>query len=177
MAEVSGVPCASCSSGTTNQFQNVGRLESQGIQAEAQWTPKGYRFLANYTWTDPKDPDKDQRVGDIASHRANLLGSTSLFGDRLDAELRVNGVWGRKTGKGTTVSNNPYSQIDDYVIAAAALTYRNLFLPGFDLQLSVENLLDTEYWDPSLRNPSGFPIAAEIPQPGRTFFLRLRVTR
>jgi len=36
-------------------------------------------------------------------------------------------------------------------------------VPGIDLQLSVENLFDTLYYDPSLRNPSGFPIAARSP--------------
>jgi outer membrane receptor protein involved in Fe transport len=59
---------------------------------------------------------------------------------------------------------------------SAAFTYRRL-VPGVDVQFSVENLFNQDYWDPSLRNPSGFPIAARIPQPGTTAFLRLRVTR
>ena len=175
--EVSGVPCTQipgCT--TTNQFRNVGRLEIKGLQADARWTPGNYRFQANYTFTNPRDPDRDQRVGDIASHRLNFLGGTGWFADRLDAELRVNGVLGRKTGAGTTVSQNPFPRIADYFIVSTAFTYRRL-VPGVDVQFSVENLFNQDYWDPSLRNPSGFPIAARLPQPGTTAFLRLRVTR
>ena len=158
---MSGIPCSQipgCT--TTNQFRNVGRLEIKGLQADARWTPASYRFQANYTFTSPRDPDRDQRVGDIASHRLNFLGGTRLFGDRLDTELRVNGVLGRKTGAGTTVNNNPFPKIADYFIVSAAFTYRRL-VPGVDLQFAVENLFNQDYWDPSLRNPSGFPIAAQ----------------
>ena len=72
---------------------------------------------------------------------------------------------------------SPFTKIDDYLIAGGAVTYRNLLVPGLDLQLSCENVFDSTWYEPSLRNPSGFPIAARIPQPGRTFFLRLRMTR
>ena len=80
------------------------------------------------------------------------------------------------TGAATTVSNNPFPKIADYFIVSTAFTYRRL-VPGVDLQLSIENLLNQDYWDPSLRNPSGFPIAAQMHQPGATAFLRFRVTR
>jgi outer membrane receptor protein involved in Fe transport len=176
--EVSGVRCPptlACT--TTNQFQNVGALEILGAQVEGQWSPGRYRIVGSYTFADPQDTVRDLRVGDIADHRFGLSASARLFGDRLDANLRLNAAVGRKTGKGTTVTASPYTKIDDYVIAGGAATYRNLFLPGLDLQLSVENLLDTDWYEPSLRNPSGFPIAAQMPQPGRTFFLRLRMTR
>ena len=175
--EVSGIPCTEipgCT--TTNQFRNVGRLAIKGLQADAHWSPGAFRVQGNYTFTSPEDPDRDQRVGDIASHRLNVLGGTRFFNDRLDAELRMNGVFGRKTGAGTTVGNNPFTKIPDFAILSAALTYRRL-VPGVDVQFSIENLLNQDYWDPSLRNPSGFPIAARIPQPGTTAFLRLRVTR
>ena len=175
--EVSGISCTQipgCT--TTNQFRNVGKLAIKGFQADGRWTPASYRIQGNYTFTSPRDPDRDQRIGDIASHRINLLGGTRFFTDRLDAELRFNGVLGRKTGAGTTVSANPFPKIANYGIVSGALTYRRLF-PGADIQLSVENLFNQDYWDPSLRNPSGFPIAAQIPQPGTTAFLRLRYTR
>jgi outer membrane receptor protein involved in Fe transport len=174
--EVSGVPCPdylSCT--TTNQFQNVGKLDIQGIQAEAKWTPGTYEVLGNYTYADPFNPDRDLRVGDIASHRVNMLGSTT-YRDKLDLSLRLNWVMGRKTGKNTTVNRNPFDKIDDYAVVHLAVSYRRI-LPGLDLQFVINNLFDSEYWDPSLRNPSGFPIAARIPQPVRTYFLSLKVSR
>jgi outer membrane receptor protein involved in Fe transport len=160
----------------TNQFQNVGRLQLSGLQAEAKWTVSGWRLDGNYTFAHPSDPDRKQRVGDIASHRVNLLAGTSFLDERLDADVHMNSVFGRRTGKGTTVDANPFTEIPNYAIVGATLTYRRLF-SGIDLQFSVENLFDTEYWDPSLRNPSGFPIAARIEQPGTTAFLRFRVFR
>ena len=178
--EVFGLPCpagATCPTGTTSQFQNVGALEILGAQLEGQWSPGRYRFVGTYTYEDPEDTVRDLRVGDIADHRFGLSGTARLFADRIDANLRLNAAVGRKTGKGTTVTASPLTKIDDYLIAGGAVTYRSLFVPGLDLQLSVENLLGSTWYEPSLRNPSGFPIAAQVPQPGRTFFLRLRMTR
>ncbi len=178
--EVFGLPCpagATCPTGTTSQFQNVGALEILGAQLEGQWSPGRYRFVGTWTYVDPQDTNRDLRVGDIADHRFGLSASARLLGDRLDTNVRLNAAVGRKTGRGTTVTASPFTKIDDYLIAGAAATYRNLLVPGLDLQLSVENLFDSTWYEPSLRNPSGFPIAARIPQPGRTFFLRLRMTR
>ena len=178
--EVFGLPCpagATCPTGTTSQFQNVGALEILGAQLEGQWNPGRYRFVGTWTYADPQDTIRDLRVGDIADHRFGLSATARLFQDRLDANLRLNAAVGRKTGKGTTVTASPYTKIDDYVVAGGAVTYRNLLVPGLDLMLSVENLFDSTWYEPSLRNPSGFPIAAQVPQPERTFFLRLRMTR
>jgi outer membrane receptor protein involved in Fe transport len=175
VVEVSGVPCPpTLGCQTTNQFQNAGRLQIEGLQGEASWTPAPFRLAGNYTWAHPRDPDKDLRVGDIASHRVNLQGGWSR--GPIDVEMRLNWVLGRVTGKGTTVDRNPYTEIPDYAVLGGAVTYRRL-VPGVDLQLSVENLFDSLYYDPSLRNPSGFPIAARIPQPGRTVYLQLRAAR
>jgi outer membrane receptor for ferrienterochelin and colicins len=174
--EVSGVPCPEdldCT--TTNQFQNVGKLDIQGVQAEAKWTPGPYELLGNYTYSDPFDPDRGVRVGDIASHRLNVLGGTT-YRDRLDLSLRLNCVVGRKTGQGTTVDRNPFDKIGNYAVVHFTASYRSI-LPGLDLQFAINNLFDSEYFDPSLRNPSGFPIAARIPQPVRIFFVSLRVSR
>ncbi|MGD8897256.1 MAG: TonB-dependent receptor, partial [Acidobacteriota bacterium] len=173
--EVSGVPCPEeldCE--TTNQFQNVGSLDISGVLAQARWTPGRYDLWANYTYTDPFNPDKGVRVGDIASHRFNLVGTATLV-ENLEIGLRLNWVLGRYTGEKTTVDRNPYDKIDDYAALHLTAAYR---LPwGLDVQLAVNNILDTEYFDPALRNPSGFPIAARVPQPGRIFFLQLRARR
>jgi outer membrane receptor protein involved in Fe transport len=173
--EVSGVPCPEdlgCE--TTNQFQNAGRLDISGLLAQARWTPGRYDIWANYTYTDPFDPDRSVRVGDIASHRVNAVGSATFI-EKLDVSLRLNWVLGRETGENTTVNRNPFDKIDDYAALHFAARYR---LPwGLDVQFSINNFLDTEYFDPSLRNPSGFPIAARIPQPGRIYFIQLRASR
>ena len=176
VAEVSGVPCPpSLGCTTTNQFQNFGSMDMRGLMGEAHWTPPFVKLTGNYTYAHPYDSDRDLRVGDIASHRVNLLASRTFL-RKLDLDLRLNWVMGRVTGRGTTVDRNPYTKIDNYAVVNGAVTYRGL-LPGVDLQLVVNNVFDSLYYDPSMRNPSGFPIAARIPQPPRTLYLRLRASR
>ncbi len=178
------VPCPpDVCEGTTGQFQNVGTLEIKGVQAEAQWTPGAYRLGANYTFTDPFNPDYQSigneepgaRIGEIASHRFNLLASALYFG-HLEPSLRLNWVMDRETGPGTTVDLSPYSEIDDYFLVNGAVTYRDI-LPGLDLQLAVENIADTEWYSPGIRNYPPFIVAPQVTQPGRAYFLRLRVAR
>ena len=167
--EVFGLPCpagATCPTGTTSQFQNVGALEILGAQLEGQWSPGRYRFVGTYTYDDPQDTVRNLRVGDIADHRFGLSGTARLFEDRIDANLRLNAAVGRKTGKGTTVTASPYTKIDDYVIAGGAVTYRNLLVPGLDLQLSVENLLGTDLVRAVAAQPERLPDRRADPAAG-----------
>ena len=46
-----------------------------------------------------------------------------------------------------------------------------------DFQIEINNLFDTEHFDPGIRNPNDTVVAAQIPQPGRSLFLRLRMTQ
>lgn len=177
--------------GTTGQFQNLGELRIRGLQAVADWQLGPWDLYANYTYTDPVNTTPldargdplvvdgrrvdELRIGDIPEHQVNL-GLTRRLRERLDVHLRGNYVGDRPTGRGTTVPTNPFSEIGDYFAAHTALTYRDLFAPGLDLQLLVENLFDGQYYHPGVRQ-AGADFAARIPQPGRSAFLRLALRR
>lgn len=169
------VACDDCSTPTTGQFRNVGSLQVRGLQLSGTLALKGMDLFANYTYTDPKDPDLDLRVGDIASHRLNLGLYTSLT-SQVFLDLRGNYVGVRRTGPGTTVGGNPLGDVPASFVAHATLTYRDL-LPGVGLQLIVKNLFDRDYSDPGIRAADGSFFAARIPQPGRAIFLRLLIPR
>lgn len=171
-------------------FDNLGRLRIRGFQANARtrWGDRRqgglYELFGSYSYTDPVnlDPtdelgnpiDGTQRVGDIASHRLNL-GVDMQWGKALGANLRANWVDARPTGEGTTVAENPLSEVDGYLVANAALRY-NGFPDGGQWQLVIRNLFDTEYEHPGVQR-AGQGFAPLLPQPGRTFLFRFRYKR
>lgn len=171
---VPGVPCGPpvCTPPrTTSQFQAVGALRIRGLQAQAEGRWGDLRAYASYTYTDPFNTGQDVPIGDIARHKLNSSLTTPV-GRRLRFHLRGNYVGTKRTGAGTDVASNPLRRIDSYVVADTALTYEDL-LPGWSLQLAVDNLFDESYRDPGVRAADGVLFASAIPQPGRAVYLRL----
>ena len=182
-----GAPPA-CFAGT--QLHNAGEGEIRGAQAQFRYQRGNRELFGNYTFTDPEQtvqgnlagdafldsPGQDTerlRFGDIASHRLNL-GIDVFWRPNLSSDLRVNYVGPRKTGIGTTVPTNPFSEIDSYTVANAALTYRLPFggnFAGSTVQLVVDNLFDAAVYHPGVQQ-AGVGFAARLPQPGRRIYLR-----
>lgn len=162
---------------TTGQNVSAGALETLGIQSTLRYSSNGYDLWANYTYTDPRSTPVDRdgnelaevRVGDIADHRFNL-GGNAKFGDHLNFNLRLNWVGDRETGEGTSVSGSRFDVIDSYTVVNGAFSYKQI-LPGLDLQLIINNLLDEEYYHPGVRSAGG-GFASRAPQNARAVFLR-----
>ncbi len=182
--------CAEPECGASRSVTNVnaGTGESRGIQGTVSWKYKNSTLTGNYTYSDPFtrdprgfngepliDPEGNPiarlRTGDIADHQVNLHFGTRLW-KKIDLNLRANYVGPKRTGSGTTVSWNPYSEFDSYFVANAALTYKNLW-SGLSLQLAVNNLFDEEYYHPGIGTADGVYRAARIPQQGRGIYVRL----
>jgi outer membrane receptor protein involved in Fe transport len=169
--------------GTTTQFQNLGRRRVRGVQGEAAYELGRVEIYGNFTLTQPFDLDpKDAsgqplldadgrrielRVGDIAGHQANL-GGNLRWGKKLNVNLRINYVGPRPTGPGTTVPTN-HSSIGSYVTGHLTLTWNDV-VPGASLRLLINNIANRQYYDPGVRE-AGLTFAARVPQPGRAFFL------
>ncbi len=164
--------------GTTSQNQAIGQLQIQGVQANLNWTKNNYRFYFNYTYCDPRNTkivegelsDEEERVGDIASHRANA-GVNARYFNRLNINLRANYVGVRPSGEGTSVSANPHGDFEAFFLLNASIRIENL-LKGFHLQLGCNNMLDLEYSDPGMRTADGVGYTAEIPQKRINFMLK-----
>ncbi len=164
----------------TAGFENLSNLRIRGLQASALWKRGDLEIFGNYTYTDPTGTISSEldsaspetgRIGDVARHRLNL-GAHLRLGKQFALNLRANYVSSRKTGAGTTVPNNPFDEIDTYLVVNGALTYRGpRLLPGASWQLIVRNLFDEEYYHPGVQLASS-GLAARLPQPGRSVYLR-----
>ncbi|WP_185154504.1 TonB-dependent siderophore receptor [Fulvivirga sp. M361] len=174
--------------GSTGQNQNIGEREVFGLQSAFSYQLGSSHLLhcdlyANYNYTQPWDYKLDRakkrinssktKVGDISSHRFNL-GINALFSQKINLNLRMNYVGARKVGEGTTVPHNPQEndQFDAYMVLNGAITYRKL-LPGLDVQLVVNNLLDKEYFHPGIRSADGITQAFRTPQKGINYLITL----
>lgn len=170
----------------TGQNQALGEAKIYGINAYAMWNIKNINFYANYTFTqpftlDPQDSDgkilvdslgneiHELRIGDIANHRANF-GFNYLFKDVLNFNLRTNYVGKRITGENTTVSTNS-DVFNPYFILFSTISFtpKNT---GVTLQLTANNILNTEYFAPGLDQATG-ALASSLIQNGRNIYVSL----
>ncbi|NOZ48341.1 MAG: TonB-dependent receptor [Chlorobi bacterium] len=156
----------------TTQHQSTGSLVIQGFQTDMKAKFGNYSSYINYTFTNPQNTGRDTlvRIGDIASHKLNFGINAVLF-DNLNVNARFNYMGKRKTGKNTTIKNNPLDYIDPYFIANMAITYR--FISSVKLQLSVNNLFNSEYFHPGVRSANGSYYAAKMPQNERNFMIKI----
>ncbi len=163
---------------TTTRFVGKEEAKSKGIQLNSKYTHKNTEWYANYTFTYAEAKlmqDQENvswvKVGDIAPHQINLGVNHTFLRNRLHANLRMNYVATKPTGKNTSVSASPLSEIKAYAIFHTALTYD--LTKGLALQGIIENLTDREYWHPGVRNASRTPYAPRIPQYRRSFYLKI----
>ncbi|MCP4663249.1 MAG: TonB-dependent receptor, partial [bacterium] len=192
VADCIGLPdIYGCKPGESGQFQNFGSLKIRGLQVDGKLKYDNFSIFedfvifGNYTYTDPidevfKDADEvdqfNQRIADIATHQFNL-GVNASWREKLNANLRVNYVGARKTGEGTDLPGNELEggQVDSYVVVNASVSWQDL-LPHTRLQVTVNNLLDEEYFHPGIRDADGTKRPQQFPQPGRSVFLGLKVS-
>ncbi|MCF8369984.1 MAG: TonB-dependent receptor [Bacteroidales bacterium] len=163
---------------TTGQNQAIGALKIQGLQSNFSAKIDNYTLYANFTYTDPQNnilengelTNTYQRIGDIASIRSNLGVNASYF-DHLNVNFRMNYAGKRPVGSNTTVSANP-GNFPATFLFNSAIMYKEI-LPGFSVQLIVNNLFDLEYSDPGIRSADGKVYSYRTPQRGRNFLIQL----
>lgn len=161
---------------TTTQLQPVGEYKISGIQSQVNYKYENYLFTANYSFTDAINTKTEtglstnERIGDIAYHRVNFIVNAIYF-DNLNINFKINYVGERKTGAQTTIKSNPLNKIDPYTVLSSTITYKNI-LPGMDIQLYLNNILNTKYYHPGLRAADGFEYVARVPQNEFNFMLK-----
>jgi outer membrane receptor for ferrienterochelin and colicins len=144
----------------TQQFQGIGRRRIWGFQGEGSYRSAKLNIWWNFTYTNPYDEDAKLRISDIADFMTNA-GVDYQLTPRLSLYLAGNYVSARKTGAGTAGSNNPSQRFDPFLVLKSNLTYHNL-LNGLSLQLSVNNLLNKEYFVPGIREADNFTYASRF---------------
>ncbi len=148
-----------------------------GVQTGMRYQWNRFLLQVNYSWCLPKQhtfgSDKIEtgklRIGDIASHRLNLSFDTKVS-KKVHINFRLNYSGQRKTGPNTTVASN-LAEFPAVALLSTTITYTHL-LPGLNIQLKANNLLDTKYSHPGIYSADGSYFSSCIPQPGRAIWLR-----
>ena len=169
---VNEVPFAIPSNPNATQFQNTGERNIYGAQANVNYKDKQLRLYLNYTFTNPTDTDssgEELRIADIASHQLNF-GGNYKFNNGLNINLRTNFMGDRVVGPGTTVPANT-ATFEPYYLLNATISYK-LFKEKINIQYTVNNILDHQYYSPGIRSTESW-YTKQIPQFGRNMHLRL----
>ena len=143
-------------------YENLDRVVAQGFETElrALWEA-GLQLRASYSFSSARDESTDEKIANAPAHLAKLNASVPVWRNRLFAAAEIQAMSDRNALDGNRVSG--------FWIANASLLSREL-LPGLELSLSVYNLFDRRYSDPT--SPDFLQRA--IPQDGRS--LRVKAT-
>jgi outer membrane receptor for ferrienterochelin and colicins len=156
---------------STNQFTPIGKQQIWGIQGEGSYKTDRLSLWGNFTVTNPKDLENGLRISDIAEFMFNMGGNYQPT-RKITINLSANYVGARRTGAGTSGSNNPITRFDPYLIFDTALTYNDA-LKGVSVQLLVNNITNTQYFVPGIREADGTTFASRFPQERRYISLGL----
>ncbi|MBU1821316.1 MAG: TonB-dependent receptor, partial [Bacteroidetes bacterium] len=156
---------------STNQFTPIGKQQIWGIQGEGSYKTDRLSLWGNFTVTNPKDLENGLRISDIAEFMFNMGGNYQPT-RKININLSANYVGARRTGVGTSGSKNPITRFAPYLIFDTALTYKDA-LKGVSVQLLVNNITNTQYFVPGIREADGFTFASRFPQERRYISLGL----
>ena len=146
-----------------------------GLQGEGSYRTTRLTAWVNASYTVPMDVDSAKRISDIADFTVNA-GADYQVWKQLHVYLSGNLVGPRETGRGTVGSFNPQQRFPAYCIFNANLTYPEVWVRGVGVQVSVTNLLNTEYAVPGIRGADNTLYVSRYPQEGRLFSLALLYT-
>ncbi len=128
---------------TATTYENIGDITVSGVELEfdARLNDKS-TFYLNYTFQDAEDDETHRDLPDVARHKGNIGGNLEL--NRcltLNANFQV-------CGKKKRAQGDPRSDISSHERLDTSLFLHNFF-KNFELSVSIFNLLDEDYKDPS----------------------------
>ena len=176
-----GLDTARYSGGITTQFKNIGGSLVHGVQIATEITVnKHVACFGNLTYCDPKSiftkfrgGDSIVRTGDIATLSGNAGINILFFRNKVNLNTRVNVVGDKQTGKGTSVTTNPYNLSAGYTLLNETIGYH--LTKSFLLQAGCNNILNTAYYSPGTRSADGIIFSARVPQALRNYVFKLIV--
>jgi outer membrane receptor for ferrienterochelin and colicins len=142
-----------------NRWENQGVLKTNGLELTVDYTFKRLIAYVNYTFNDSEYENGDP-VPEIARHNANV-GMTYALNRDWTFNLRGNYLGERANPQTITATGNNEINSAFVVHGDIGWNYR-----GWDIHLTVKNLLDTVYYHTSNRPPERYR------QPQRTILLK-----
>ena len=153
------------------QFRNVGRVQSRGAQLEVEqvWD-RGARLRASYSYQlaedlNARDSGADPILLNSPRHLAKLNFTSPIPLVSLRVGLEIQSMSRRRKTAGEVAGHT----VTNLTLIEPALT------ESLTASFSVYNLFDTDYSDPASAALANAGLDA-IPQPGRSFLLKLTYT-
>lgn len=136
-------------------------MTTDGFEATLEHAKGEIKSHINYTYNSSVY-DNGERVPEIGKHNANI-GILCAFTNKIKLDVRGNYIGKRKNVKIITSKGSDY--IDDAFVLHSTLSFVNI--KGFDFQLILKNILDTEYYHSSNNTPDRYR------QPQRSMMLKV----
>jgi len=146
----------------TNLFENVTRVEAQGIEIELDKTFRsGWGLMYSSTLQDTRDAETQRLLTNSPHHLAKLNMHVPLKGERLSAALEA-----QYTSRRLNLAGD---YTPGFTVVNLTLLSRQV-AKGLEISASVYNLFDTTYFDPG----SEHHLQDMLQQDGRNY--RLKIT-
>ncbi len=144
------------------KYENTGEVESFGSEIEIKGHfNKNAGYYANYSFADTEDKLTGEDRPNVAKHKANIGGDFKISQNiNINANFYV-------CGKKSRAKGDPRDDVDSYTKLDTTVLIQDL-IPGLEISVSVKNLFDTTYYDPS-PNALTTGMYSDFPVEGRLF--------
>nr|ABD75800.1 putative outer membrane protein [uncultured bacterium] len=183
-------------------YESIGGIDVQGVELELRGEREqdiefgiiprviNSSFRINYSYQEGRDAETQEILPSIARHKGNIdlglrfssisakTGKSNLLGlfrslsDEFSLHTHI-----FLSGKRERSAQDVRDDLPPYALMDLTFMAHDVFRKGLDVSLSVKNLLDTDYRDPS---PEFIPeeplltIPDDYPNPGRSIFVEFR---
>ena len=135
---------------TRYRWVNSGKIVTNGLEIYLRYESQKLKSSFNYTFNQSEN-ELGEFVPEISKHSGNASLTYSL-NEYLKINLRANYIGERENPKIIATTNS--KDIDPYLIFHGSLLFLNH--KGFTVQLIAKNILNTEYYSTSNRDPDRY---------------------
>ncbi|HAN19463.1 MAG: hypothetical protein A2X13_02195 [Bacteroidetes bacterium GWC2_33_15] len=132
------------------RWVNGGKIETDGVEIYIRYASRKLKSSINYTFNQSYNESGDL-VPEISKHTGNM-NITYSFNEYIKINIHANYIGKRENPK--MISSTSSTYIDPCLIFHGALSLVNY--KGFSVQLSAKNILNTEYYHTSNRDPDRY---------------------
>lgn len=165
---------------TSQKFLNIGKSNVKGLTAVGEYfLDENIALYANLSLTDAQTiltkamsgDSTSVRTADIPYVTANVGINAFFLQKRLQGNIRTNIVGDRPEGVGTSVPTSDLTKIPAFGIVNCVAGYK--INRGLYLNFAVNNVFNTLYYSPGLREEDNKSFTDKVPQALRNFQIKL----
>ncbi len=151
--------------GTQSQYQNIGDVESIGVETQIENTwGDGFQGRLSYSWQETTNQKTGERLTNSPEHMIKVNLIAPLWQDKVFVGFETQFMSSRKTPPKPVNGNTTGGRVGDNVISNLTVYTQN-WVKGLELSAGAYNLFDERYFDPA----SADHVQNAIQQDGLTF--------